>query len=366
MAKLKKRADGRYQSTVLFEGKRYTVYGKSISELDAKKVEKIRQLMEQKRTHDNPTLEKYYKIFTELRRGKVKESTLRCQSSTFQNCADVILDGRKLGDMRIRDITPKDCQMVQQALIKKDYSSRTVNDCMKHLSHVFNCAVKDETINRNPCMCIEHLRRTEPAARDTIHRALSVDETTKFFETAAGSTFINCYKLMIQTGLRIGELCALYPSDFDQKNNCLHITKTVTRDEIGAYLIGDSTKTYAGTRDIPLNAAIIGIIKDQKVRNRALMKFSKLLFPASDGKILREYTVNRDIKKICERIGIQVFTCHAFRATFATRFIEQRPQDYKILSEILGHADTKITLNLYTHVMKENKETAMTGITIAM
>ena len=59
-------------------------------------------------------------------------------------------------------------------------------------------------------------------------------------------------------------------------------------------------------------------------------------------------------------------TCHALRITFATRFIEQRPQDYKILSDIMGHKDISITLKLYTRVMKENKIAAMNGVNIKM
>ena len=366
--KYKKRADGRYQMSFPYEGKKYYVYGSSLKELEVNKLNKIIELQQGSLDHDNPVLDKYYETFTDLRRSKIKESTIRCQKSSYRNCADVVIRNKtKLGDMRIRDIKPKDIQAVQQALIaKKKYSTRTVNDCMKHLSHVFNAAVKDETIDRNPCRCIEHLRRTEPPARDTIHRALSVEETTAFFKAAAGSTFINCYKLMIQTGMRLGEACALTSADIDQDAGCIHVTKTVTRDEVGGYQIGDTPKTDAGRRDIPLTDIMLQIIKDQKLLLRKYMIFSQLLFPSTEGKILREYTLNRDIKKVCVKAGIEPFTCHAFRATFATRWIEQRPQDYKILSEILGHANIKITLDLYTHVMKESKDEAMKEIEIAM
>ena len=44
--------------------------------------------------------------------------------------------------------------------------------------------------------------------------------------------------------------------------------------------------------------------------------------------------------------------------------MEQRPQDFKILSEILGHKDVSITLNLYTHVMTEKKVNAMKDVVI--
>lgn len=365
MAKLKKRADGRYQSIFTYEGKKYTVYGKTIQDLEEKKQKKKDQIKLNNQNRINPTLDKYYETFTELRRNKVKEATIRCQKSSYRDCAEVVIDGMKFGEIRIKNITPKDCQRVQQALMKKNYSSRTVNDCMKHLSHVFNAAVKDETLTRNPCMCIEHLRRTEPLARDTIHRALTKEETEDFFQAASESFFRNYFRMMLQTGLRIGELCALTPADIDTKNNCIHVTKTVTRNEVGGYQIGDSTKTYAGTREIPLNNTLRTIISDQKKFKR-MLPFNTLLFCSAEGKILREYTINREIKRICKRIDMDPFTCHAFRATFATRFIEQRPQDYKILSEILGHANTKITLDLYTHVMKASKENAMNGIEIAM
>ena len=365
MAKLKKRSDGRYQSSFTFNGKKYSVYASTAKDLVEKKIARIKELETGAENRANPTLDMYYDTFTDLRRNKVKESTIRCQKSSYRDCADVVIDGTKLGEMRIRDITPKDCQRVQQALMKKNYSTRTVNDCMKHLSHVFNSAVKDETINRNPCMCIEHLQRSEPPARDTIHRALTLEETESFFKAAANSPYLTYFKMMIQTGMRIGELCALRLTDIDKKNNCIHVNKTITRDETGGYMVGTSAKTYAGVRDVPLNITIKAIIADQLKLRRAF-SFNQLLFCSFNGKILREYTINREIRRICKRIGMDPFTCHAFRATFATRFIEQRPQDYKILSEILGHANTKITLDLYTHVMKEGKEKSMNSISIAM
>ena len=173
---------------------------------------------------------------------------------------------------------------------------------------------------------------------------------------------------MIQTGMRVGELAALTHRDVDYKNSCIRITKTVTRDEIGAYIIGDMPKTEASYRDIPLNHVMTTIIKDQIRFNKQYFgpSLEQKLFLDLEGEILREYAVNREIKRICKAAGIDLFTSHAFRATFATRFIEQRPEDYKILSEILGHASIKITLDLYTHVMEDSKQKAMQNIVISM
>lgn len=368
MAKAKKRADGRYQSTFTYEGKKYIVYGQNQKEIMGKKLKKLQALQSDLLDHSNPKLDDYYNDYEESSRTKLKGSTIRSQRTWYNACAKVPITkaGVTLGQLRIRDIKPKDCQTVQKHLIDSGKSSRTVNNYMDHLHHVFDLAVKDETIDRNPCLCIQHVRRTEPTAASTKHRGLSKEETKTFLEGASASFYLQHFRMMLQTGLRIGELGALQESDIDRKANCIHVTKTVTRTDIGGYEIGDSTKTYAGMRDIPLTPEILETVQKQKDSNHALfgLRFASQLFPSVEGTLLREYPVNREIRRITERTGIDHFTCHAFRATFSTRWMEQRPQDFKILSEILGHSNTKITLDLYTHVMKEAKEAAMNDVKV--
>jgi integrase len=108
------------------------------------------------------------------------------------------------------------------------------------------------------------------------------------------------------------------------------------------------------------------LIKEQVKQNNAVYGsgWSGPIFQSAEGTLLREYTVNREIRRICKAAEMEYFTCHAFRITFATRFIEQRPQDFKILSEIMGHKDISITMNLYTRVMQDSKIAAMKGIKI--
>lgn len=370
MAKTKKRTDGRYQKCFVYEGKRYSVYGTSVRDAELKKAEKIKQIEEGIANHSNPKLNDYYEHFTELRRSNTRSATLRGQINQFNKCANIVIyNAVPFGDMRMRDIKPKDLQTIQMALIEKGNSTRTVNDAMAHLNHVFNEAVKDETIDRNPCIAVTALKRTEPPARETIHRALTVEETNLFLQTAAdnSSFFLNLFRLLFCTGMRIGEAAALTLSDID--NRYIHINKTVTRNEFGCYVIGDAPKTKDSIRDIPLNPTIRKIITDQKemnaIINNNVINLNKPIFTSPRGEILREYTFNREIKRITKKCDIEYFSSHAFRATFATRFIEQRPEDYKTLSELLGHSDTQITLNLYTHVMEDTKIKAMNAINIA-
>lgn len=357
-----KRTDGRYKKTFTYEGKRYSVYSQKKNELDDKVAEKKKELTERKEYHSNPTLFDYYKDFTRLRRSKVKSSTIRNQTNWFNSVANIEVRGMKLGDMRIADIIPADMKIVQQTLIDSKLSSSSINDFLHHVSHVFEEAVKDETIARNPCKCLSAIKRTEDKARNNKHRALTREETQLFIEEE--SFFNNAFKLMLNTGLRMGELGALGFNECD--GEFIPVNKTVSRNELGLYVINSTPKTDSSNRNIYINNTVREIIEDQKrlVRKTLGLKFTDRLFPEKSGSILRDYTFNREIKRICNRIGIEPITSHAFRATFATRFIEQRPQDYKVLQEILGHADIKITLELYTHVMESQKQYAMKEIRI--
>ena len=373
MARYKKNAKGLYRKTFTVDGKKYCVYSKTLDDLFVKaaqkKAEIINKAFEEAQDVHNPTLDDYYEELTKIRRNQIRESTLRGQKQLFQNISTLeMVNGIRFGDYRMKEITRRDIEMARQKLLDLGKTPENINDIFAHLNHVLNCAVNDDTIEKNPCKALKQIKRNKEVATKTIHRALSNEETMDFFNRAKEreSYYYNLFEVMIKTGMRIGEVTALYLSDIDRKNGFIHVWKTISRDEAGAYIVSEFTKTESGTRDIPLTDEVYNIIKRQIELNRSIFGFqwSGLLFESIEGKILREYTVNREIKRICKDIGIDNFTSHAFRDTFATRFIEQRPQDFKILSEILGHKDISITLNLYTHVMTESKVNAMNDILI--
>lgn len=369
MARQKRTENGYLRKTFTYAGKRYCVYGKTSQELFEKEVAKRKELEEGKQAIYNPTVVDYYEHFYNIRQREIKESTLRVQRLQFNNIANVeMAKGITFGSMRIKEVTRRDIERARELLLKEGKTPQNLNNCFSHLNHVFNSAFLDDTIEKNPCKALKQLKRDKPLISENKHRALSIEETRRFFEVAEtrNSYYLNDFLLMIKSGMRIGEITALYKTDIDRKNGFIHVRRTIARDEAGNYIVGENAKTKSGVRDIPLTEELYQIIKEQENINRMFfgLEAQGLLFRSAEGKILREYSINREIKRICKEAEIEPFTCHAFRNTFATRFIEQRPQDYKILSEILGHKDISITLNLYTHVMTENKVKAMEEIRI--
>lgn len=370
MSRQKKRADGRMTRTFTYKGKRYFVYGRTKQELDEKEQEKRLGLKSGRDLREHPTLDVYYERWTENRRGSIKEATLYQQEKQYHACANVRIEsaGSRLGDLKLEEISVDDIREVQKALVADGKMTRSVNDAIAHLSHVFRTAIDERRIEYNPCKLVKPLKRIEEQARNTIHRALTVEETKAFFEEAADSFYFDAFRFAINTGMRCGEIGALYVSDI--RDGKIHVEKTITRMETGGYVIGDSAKTEKGRRQIPVNDAIREIIEHQKMINRLLdgdkvIDIHERLFKAPERGLLMSPSADREITRICKRAGLERFTMHAFRATFATRCIETGINP-RTVQELLGHADFGMTMNLYGHVVDETKAKAMNELRIVI
>lgn len=361
MAGMYKDKNGLYSYRFTIDGKRYAVYGRTPDECKEKEQAKRQQIKEgtYKRGKDQ-SLSEYFEKWEESKRDSVKETTLRTQRVLFSAMAAVRIDdaGQTFGSMKLSAIETENIRTVQAAL-KKERKTRTVNDSISLVRGMLQSAVNERILTWNPAAGIRSLKRTEPAARDTTHRALSIAETKAFMESARkrNSWYCNLYTFLLHTGCRIGEAGALLPGDIDKHG--VRIRRTVTRTENGGYMIGSETKTAAGRRFIPLDKEAAKVLHDQKAVNAAfngdgMVHMDKPVFTTPYGSILKSTNVNQDIERVCRAAGIERFTVHAFRDTFATRCVESGMQP-KVLQDIMGHSDISMTMNLYAHSMEESK-----------
>lgn len=159
-------------------------------------------------------------------------------------------------------------------------------------------------------------------------------------------------------GLRIGEICALQWKDIHFDTGTIHITKTIIRiQELDPYsntrtkLLITHPKTTSSHRIIPMPSFIMATLKDyqQSPDDFILTGTRKHLEPRS---CLARY------KRILRQAGLESFTFHTLRHTFATRCVESG-FDAKSLSEILGHTNVNTTLQRYVHPSMELKRAQM-------
>ena len=156
--------------------------------------------------------------------------------------------------------------------------------------------------------------------------------------------------LCLFTGMRLGELCALKWSDIDCKNRTVTVNRTVQRISATGHisktiLMETSPKSESSKRTIPLTDPVLERLRKLKGDKPYIFGEDKPLDPR---------TMQQRFKRLLKEAGVDDRNFHTLRHVFATNCIENG-MDVKALSEILGHADVKITLNRYVHPTMDTK-----------
>lgn len=165
--------------------------------------------------------------------------------------------------------------------------------------------------------------------------------------------------LALMTGLRIGEICALKWKDISLENQSLSVCATVQRiknfDETqeGRTTVKVGTpKSSCSIRTIPLTARVAGLCRKFYADSSASFVIT------GTTQFMEPRQLQRKLKRYAEACSLLDVHFHTLRHTFATRCIELG-FDVKTLSEILGHANTTITMNRYVHPSMDLKRENM-------
>lgn len=277
-----------------------------------------------------------------------------------------IINSLPIGNKKIQKITPLEINNSLSTI--SDYSNSVISKVSQLIKIGFNKAFLLNIINYNP-FTVKGLILTPKSSKLTKKvDALTCDEQRLLVEELDQNydTYSDIIKFALYTGARIGEILALDKLNIDLDNNIIHIKKTLTKDSNDKIIIGKSTKTYSGTRDIPITFLIKNIVVN-RYNNSNFLLFSE------NGKIISPCTINAHFKRICKNAGIRTITTlinknnkkinlkssnvntHMLRHTYATRCIESG-MTAVVLSKLLGHADIDTTLNTYTSVFNKFKQ----------
>ncbi|WP_349667517.1 site-specific integrase [Lacrimispora sp.] len=166
--------------------------------------------------------------------------------------------------------------------------------------------------------------------------------------------------LCFYSGIRLGELCALKWCDFDFENGTLFINRTVSRtknfsdDDNKTLLLIGTPKSRTSSRKIPLPSFLITLFKEyyQRSGKETCYFMTGSQIPIDPRAFQKLY------KKILIKAGVPDRKFHAIRHTFATRALELNV-DIKTISDILGHSNVSITMNIYAHSLMEQKKIAI-------
>lgn len=168
---------------------------------------------------------------------------------------------------------------------------------------------------------------------------------------------LTLYKFLLATGCRINEALALSWEDIDLDNAVVHITKTLNyKQEI------NSPKSKASYRDISIDSETVSMLKAyQRMQIQEAWKLGrseKVVF--SD--FIHEYPNNRTLQTRLrthfKNAGVPNIGFHGFRHTHASLLLNSGIP-YKELQTRLGHSTISMTMNIYSHLSKENEKKAV-------
>ncbi|RKI83904.1 site-specific integrase [bacterium 1xD42-87] len=364
---LNQRKDGRYQA-------RFTRFNGQRSEKNFVKVTEARSWLNEQRYLDSitatgdMTVDEWYNYWIEnFKNGIVKDNTTKNYKQRYEYNIK-----NEIGLIKLQDIRQLHCQKILNNMFDSGrYSNGTMELTQITLHALFKGAVENDYLQKNPAENLKLKRRDNDNEE---RRVLTRQEQKIFKEYAKNTLYNNAYCLVLETGLRAGEVGGLKWSDVDFENGVINVQRTILQDaQKGGFYFG-TPKTKKSKRKIPLTNEAVSILNNQKMLQCKLRMKSKnwnsywdgLVFTTVNGNPVGASTFRSMMIRIVKNINFdrqynaqnglyeefQHCYMHSLRHTFATRCIENGVQP-KTLQKILGHSTLSTTMDLYVHVTDE-------------
>lgn len=365
MARVKKRADGRYCSQIYLgrdeNGKRQykSVYGKSPAELKEKETAVRLQLgrgldvLSQRDSFDTWA--------DDWLRLKEKEHITYRQMDSYRRAVKLWkeeLHGYEIGQVRADDV-----ERVLLALSDRGLAQRTVDIYRSALRQIMRRAV-GRVIPMNP---VDQVELSSVGRKAEQRRALSAEEQRWIWDTPHRAQPVAV--IMMLSGLRRGELAALTWNDVDLKERTITVNKVIEYDTSGLPHLRHITKTDAGMRTVDIPQRLIDYMSAMPKDNLLVIHSAhgEVMTASAWARLWQSYMRALNIKygtrtpADLERMksskpGPKVFdmtippiTMHWLRHTFCTLLYLAGVDVVQACAQ-MGHADVSTTLRIYTHL----------------
>jgi integrase len=253
----------------------------------------------------------------------------------------------KWGNASLSDVRTVE---VEQWLHSLPYAPATRSKIRNIMSALFNHGIRHEWIHRNPITKVrasaKRLREPDvlsPAELSALIAELPLREKAMVMVAAS-------------TGLRRSELIALTWRDIDPLLIQVNVLRSCVRNHFG------DTKTEASRRPVPLHSSVVECLNEWRKESKHNGD-DDFLFPSNRKEGKQPITPDMVLKKVIRpallraKIIGKVIGWHSFRHSLATN-LRAAGADLKTAQELLRHANSRITLDIYTRAISETKRDA--------
>lgn len=330
--------------------KRYTVYGKTRQEV----AEKLAELSLKAAKGLLPipeaiTFAEWANLWLERKAKEVRPKTAHAYR---QDLAPVI---REIGHLRLQAIRPVHLRAAFDRLRDKGLSRRGLQKGLLLTRALFRDAQKLELVLRNPA---ESLEEKLPPPRP-VAKVLAPEQVPAFLEAAKGERLYPALYLILATGLRRGEVCALKWEEVDLEGWSLNVR--ANRITLKGRALESLPKTERGFRTVHLSPDAVEVLKawkrvqeEERARAGDAWENTGYVFTNPLGLPIHPDTLNRTLRRVCDKAGLPRLRVHDLRHTHATLLLRNRVP-VEVVSEKLGHATPAFTLAQYRHILPEER-----------
>jgi integrase len=224
---------------------------------------------------------------------------------------------------------------------------------------VFNYAMRNQWVTRNPAEYVEHARDERPLEERPLDMDVLTPEEVEALREADtpatyrdGKLITNNYRLLISfavfTGCRVAEILGAAWSHIDWTSGEFRVRRAFREGHF------HEPKTRTSYRSIALPAFLL---RELKVWRLACPKGPyDLIFPNLDGQPMNySNLITRGFHPARKRAGIRRIRFHDLRHTFASLMISNG-EDIVSVSRLMGHANASFTFNVYCHILPRRRD----------
>jgi len=262
------------------------------------------------------------------------------------------------GERRLRDLRAEEIQTLYREL-----QSRLSNHSIRRLHYVLHEALK--YAERWKYVSQNIMKQVEPPPEpDTEMVIWTEEEVRRFLEVSQTNRHYALFHLLLHTGLRVGEALALKWQNTDLDNRTLLITHTLR--QAGRKPKLGPTKRKNSKRLIPIVKPVVQVLQQHRIKQMehrlalgSEYRDMGFVFASEVGTPLNISNIHRrHWRPLVQKAKVPYICIHNLRHT-AVSLLIRAGVDITTISNILGHSNPTVTLNIYSHLLPGAKEDAM-------